>query len=677
MPKRQKFMVRKREGNLVLFDEGKVVNAIYKAFLAVGDDNRELAEQIAEKVIVEIKQRFRHTCHVEDVQDAVEKVLIKHGLNKSAKAFILYREKRKELREYKEAILGRKIKTNLSLNALQLLKERYLLRDSQGKVIEAPEELFWRVAKHLAAAEKKFGYGKRAGRDSISMAKAFFHVMNNLDFLPGTPILMNTGTNVQQLASCFVLPIEDSIPGIFEAVKQAAIIHQSGAGTGFAIHHIRPRNTRVSTTQGYASGPVSFLKVFDTATGVMKQGSKRRGANIAVMRIDHPDILDFITVKDDEQMLQNFNLSVGLTDRFMRAAKRNKLYPIIDPRTGKTIKKIPAADLLGLIAVQAWKDGDPGVLFLDTINKHNPLKMLGRLEATSPCAEMPLLPYEAGFLGSINLATMVHNGSLNELKLEITARLAVRMLDNALELCRYPLPQTEAIVKANRKLGIGVMGFADMLYQLGVPYNSNGSIALAHKVMRIIMAAAQHASAELARQRGVFSNHAKSSWKKKGKRLRNATLTAIAPTGSISIIADSSASIEPNIALCYTKKVLGKEFFIVNKYFEQELRKEGLYSEPLLQKLKNKATIQDMKELSPHLRRVFVLAHDIAPQWHIKVQAAFQKYTDNGISKTVNFPRAATVQEIEKAYILAHASGCKGITIYRDQSKVDQIFSLE
>ena len=670
MPKKRTLMVRKREGNLVPFDPSTIVNAVYKAFLAVGDDNRELAEQIADKVAAEIRQKFKRICHVEDVQDAVEKVLIKHGLNKSAKAFILYREKRKELREYKEAILGRKIKTNLSINALQLMKERYLLRDAQGEICEIPEELFWRVAKNLATAEKKFHTNDKG------MAKAFFHVMNNLDFLPGTPILMNAGTKVQQLASSFVLPIEDSIPGIFEALKQAAIIHQTGAGTGFAIHSLRPKHALVTTTQGYASGPVSFLKIFDTATGVMKQGSKRRGANIAVMRVDHPDILDFITVKDDEQILQNFNISVGLTDTFMKAAMANKLYPIIDPRTKKTIKKIPAADLLGLIAVQAWKDGDPGVLFLDTINKQNPLPAFGRIEATSPCAEIPLLPYEAGFLGSINLTNMVQNRSINWLKLEIVVRLAVRMLDNAIELCKYPLPQTAALCRSNRKIGIGVMGFADMLYQLGIPYNSKASVAIVRQLMKFITSAARSASQSIAKQRGVFSHYPKSIWKKKHRPMRNATLTAIAPTGSISIIADVSTSIEPNMALCYTKKVLGKEFFIVNRYFEQQLRKEDLYSEPLLQKLKNKATIQDLKELPPHIRNVFVLAHDIEPEWHIKVQAAFQEYTDNGISKTVNFPRTATVQEIEKAYILAHASGCKGLTIYRDQSKESQIFSL-
>lgn len=672
--KRRVTVVIKRDGRKVPFDYEKVVQAIFKAFRSAGEDDLPLAQKMASKVVEEINRKFAgKTPTVEDVQDAVEKVLIKEGLNKTAKIFILYREQRRALREYIVAILGKAIKTNLSLNALTLLRERYLLKNHYGELIEMPDQMFWRVATAVAKADVRYG-GKAAVKKATNR---FFLAMHDQDFLPSSPILMHAGTDLGQLSSCFVIPIEDDLDSIFDALRTASRIHQSGGGTGFTFSKLRPKGDIIQSTKGISSGPVSFIRIFDRESEVMKQGSKHRGSNMGILRVDHPDILEFITAKDQGGELQNFNLSVGVTREFMDALAANKEYALINPRNEKPVKEIPARDVFELMTFQAWKNGDPGILFLDRINKANPTPALGDLESTSPCGEMPMLPNEAGHLGSINLANMVVRGTIDEKRLWEITQTAVHFLDNALDVTRYPSKIIAEATKANRKIGIGVMGFADMLYQLTIPYNSNAAVEAAEQVMKVIRDAAIEESARLAGERGAFPNFRKSVLTRKG-RLRNATRTTIAPTGSISIIADTSAGIEPNLALCYTRKVLGdREFFQINRHFEMALRDAGLYNEALLQKLKNKSSIQDVEEIPEKLRKVFALAFDVEPEWHVKIQAAFQKHTDNAISKTVNFPANATVKDVQEVFKLAYKLGCKGITIYRDQSKQGQIFNLQ
>ena len=502
-------------------------------------------------------------------------------------------------------------------------------------------------------------------------------MMHELDFIPSSPILMHAGTDIGQLSSCFVVPVEDDLDSIFDALKTASRVHQSGGGTGFDFSKLRPKGDIIQSTKGVSSGPVSFIRIFDRESEVMKQGSKHRGSNMGILRVDHPDILEFITAKDQGGELQNFNLSAGITKDFMDALAENKEYALVNPRNEKIVKEIPARDVFELLTFQAWKNGDPGILFIDRINKANPTPVIGTLNATSPCGEMPMLPNEAGNLGSINLANMIRKGEIDEEHLRTTVRTAIHFLDNVLEVTRYPTKIIAEATRANRKIGLGVMGFADLLYQLGISYNSNAAVEIAERVMKLIRDAADGVSEELAKQRGVFPNFRRSVVGKRGK-FRNATRSTIAPTGSISIIADTSAGIEPNLALCYTRKVLGdREFFQINKYFEMTLRDAGLYNETLLQKLKNKSSIQDVEEIPEKLRKVFALAFDVEPEWHVKIQAAFQKYTDNAISKTVNFPTTATVKDVQEVFKLAYKLGCKGITIYRDQSKQGQIFNLQ
>ncbi len=667
--------VIKRDGRTADFDRNKITEAIFKAAVSVGGKDLSISEDLSNKVMEAVNERYdEKTPTVEDIQDIIEHVLIKEGHSKTAKAYILYRQKRKELREFREAILGMNFKTNLSLNALKLLKDKYLLKDELGNTIEAPNDMFRRVAKNVAKADSFYESKKE---DVTKTEEEFYQVMYNLDFLPNSPTLMNAGTDVQQLMSTFVLPIEDSIESIFEALKNAALIHKTGAGTGFTFSKLRPKNDMVNSTKGTATGPISFMKIFDMATDIMKQGGRRRGANMGILMIDHPDIMEFITAKDDQKSLTNFNISVGLTDRFMKAVEENKDYPLINPIDGTEIKRMKAREIFNLIMFQAWKTGDPGLLFMDRINKCHPLPDM-KIEATDSCASQPLLPYEAAPLGSINLANMVDDRKIDFEKLKRTVHIAVHFLDNVIDVNKYPLKEIKAMCQQNRKIGLGVMGFADMLYQLKIPYNSEDGAKTASKLMKFIRDEAELASLELAKDRGVFPNWKQSIYAEEKLKLRNATLTTIAPTGSISIIADVSTGIEPNISLCYVRKIMeNREFFYVNPYFEDAIKEDEFYSEAFLQKIKNKGSLQDVDELSNEQKKVFVVAYDISPEWHLKVQAAFQKYTDNAISKTVNFKGDATVQHVEKVYWLAYELGCKGVTIYRDGSKSEQIFSLQ
>ncbi len=571
---------------------------------------------------------------------------------------------------------------SLSENALMVLQKRYLKTDENGNVIETPEDMFRRVARHVAMAEEKYG----ATPEFVNKIETiFYNMMTELRFLPNSPTLMNAGRELGQLAACFVVPVEDSMEGIFDALKAAALIHKSGGGTGFSFSRLRPKNSRVGSTGGVASGPVSFMKIFNTATEQVKQGGTRRGANMAILRVDHPDIMEFIYSKSHNHgnELNNFNISVAVTEEFMNAVKEGKTYDLIDPRTGKKRGELDARKVYQALIEQAWETGDPGIVFLDRLNKDNPTPEIGEIESTNPCGEQPLLPFEACNLGSINLTRFVVKGADGRVKIDYdslkeTVWYAVRFLDNVIDVSRYPLPEIEDMVSGNRKIGLGIMGFADVLFQMMIPYDSEEALALAEEVMAFIQKEAHEASRSLAKERGVFPNFEKSIYKdKQDCRYRNATVTTIAPTGTLSIIAGCSSGIEPIFALCFVRNVMDNDRLLeINPYFKKIAKERGFYSEELMEKIAEKGSIQDIEEIPEEVKRVFVTAHDIKPEWHVKMQAAFQKYTDNAVSKTVNLPHDATVEDVKKVYDLAYQLRLKGITIYRDGSKKYQVLTL-
>ncbi len=566
----------------------------------------------------------------------------------------------------------------LSDNARRVLRRRYLKKDSQGNVTETPDRMFQRVAGHIAKAEKKFG-----GDDNRvnEMQGLFYQIMTEFKFLPNSPTLMNAGRKLGQLAACFVLPVEDSMDGIFGALRNAALIHKSGGGTGFAFSRLRPKNSMVGTTGGVASGPVSFMKIFNTATEQVKQGGTRRGANMAVLKVDHPDIMEFIHSKRKNRELNNFNISVGITDEFMKAAVEGADYGLVEPRDHTSVGKLNARQVYDTLVKQAWKNGDPGIIFLDRINRDNPTPALGDIESTNPCGEQPLLPLEACNLGSINLAKFVlENGEgpmVDYEGLKEVVDLSVRFLDNTIEMSKYPLPEITAMVKGNRKIGLGVMGFADMLFQLNIAYNSEAALETAESVMRFIQETAHDASQNLAQERGTFKNYDQSIFKDQGVKYRNATTTTIAPTGTLSIISGCSSGIEPLFALSFVRTVMDNDKLLeVNPYFEKIAREGGFFSHDLMDEIAKKGGIHDLPEIPEDVRNVFVTAHDVSPDWHIRMQAAFQKYTDNAVSKTVNLPHDAKLEDVRKVYDLAYELGCKGVTIYRDGSKENQVLSF-
>ncbi|MEX2704728.1 MAG: vitamin B12-dependent ribonucleotide reductase [Candidatus Freyrarchaeum guaymaensis] len=665
--------IRKRDGRIVKFEPVKITNAIHKAFIAVKERDGETAKNLSAQVVAIIEDTFKDRIPtVEEVQDIVEKVLIKNGFSDVAKAYILYRQKRTEIREAKK-LLGVSDDLKLSLNATQVLEKRYLLKDDHGNVVETPSQMFHRVARTIAAADRL--YDKDA--DIEKTEAVFYEVMSRLEFLPNSPTLMNAGTDIGQLSACFVLPVDDSIEEIFDALKFMALIHKSGGGTGFSFSRLRPKGDFVRSTKGVASGPVSFMRIFDTATDIIKQGGRRRGANMGILRVDHPDILEFISAKEKEGSLTNFNLSVGVTDAFMEAVEKDGDYELINPRTGKPEKKLKAATVFNLIVASAWKTGDPGMVFLDEINRHNPTPTIGQIESTNPCGEVPLLPYESCNLGSINLSRMVKNSDVDWDKLRRVVRVAVHFLDNVIDANRYPLPQIEKITKENRKIGLGVMGFAELLIQLNIPYDSNEAIRVAEKVMSFISAEARKKSEELALERGSFPNFDVSVWKEKGyKAMRNATLTTIAPTGSISIIAGTSSGIEPLFAISFVRNVIGTQLLEVNHLFEKVAKERGFYSLELMTEIAKKGSIRDMGNIPEDVRRVFVTALDIDPEWHVRMQAAFQKHVDNAVSKTVNLPQEATIEDVSKIFWLAYKLKCKGVTVFRYGSRTEQVLVL-
>ena len=564
----------------------------------------------------------------------------------------------------------------ISENARAVLERRYLIRDEHGEAVETVDELFHRVADAVAAADVRFD----PQADVADTAQSFYRMMTELDFLPNSPTLMNAGRPLGQLSACFVLPVADSMEDIFDAIKNAALIHKSGGGTGFSFSRLRAKGSTVNSTGGVASGPISFMKVFNAATEAVKQGGTRRGANMGILRVDHPDILEFITCKNDTKEITNFNISVGLTEAFMEAAESGSEYELVDPASRRVTGRLNAREVFEAIVRSAWQTGEPGILFLDRLNKDNPCPGQGEIESTNPCGEQPLLPYEACNLGSINLVRHLRRTgtgyALDRAKLEQTIRTAVHFLDNVIEVNQYPLPEIDAMTKKTRKIGLGIMGFADMLLYLGIPYDSDEGVAMASQVMELVQTIGHQESQRLAQVRGPFPLFAESVYRD-GAPLRNATVTTIAPTGTLSIIAGVSSGVEPVFAYAYYRNVMDNTHLIeTNQILRDKLTELGLYSDELMRQIIEHGSLAHVEGIPEAVKRVFVCAHDVSPIWHVKMQAAFQQFTDNAVSKTVNFPNSATQEEVAEVYRLAYELGCKGTTIYRDGSRDEQVLNI-
>ena len=597
---------------------------------------------------------------------------------------------------------------NLSENAIKVLEKRYLKRDTQGNCIEKPADMFRRVADTVAKGDLKYG----ATKDDVKkLSDRFYNAITNCQFMPNSPTLMNAGRELGQLAACFVLPIEDSLEGIFETIKNTALIHQSGGGTGFSFSRLRPKNDVVHSTMGISSGPVSFMEVFNAATEAVKQGGTRRGANMGILRVDHPDILEFIDCKADNNKLNNFNISVAITDKFMEAYFNNEDYDLVNPHTKKTTGKLNAKFVFDKIVDSAWRNGEPGIVFIDTMNYDNPTPQIGAIESTNPCGEVPLLPYEACNLGSINLNKMVKENndgtcSVDWDLLAKTTRTAIRFLDNIITINKYPLPQIAEMVNNNRKIGLGIMGWADMLMKIGISYASEQGTKLASQIIEFIDYESKCESIELSKERGRFANFKGSiydsehylynkykdksagkisdeQWKELDNKIkkfgiRNATTTCIAPTGTISMIAGASGGIEPLFGLVFSRLILDNtEMLEINPIFKNYMIKHNLYSEELMKKIAIDGSIAHINNIPENVKKIFVTAHDITPYWHVKMQAAFQLHTDNAVSKTVNFVESATRDDIKETYILAYKSHLKGITVYRNNSRTFQPMNLK
>ncbi len=657
--------VRKRDGSIADFQPDKIKIILEKI---ITDKNKA---SIINKVIKELTEVLdKHYSDkllptTQDIEDILMEFLEK---NKQKNAIKLYNQESKKEKYGFRVTHGVRDDIGLTENAIKLLARRYLLRNEQGTIIETPARLFKRVAMAAASAERAYK------KDTKKAEEDFYNLMSNLEFLPNSPTLMNAGTELGQLAACFVLPIEDSLRSIFKAVESMALIQQSGGGTGFNFSRIRPKGDLVKSTKGVASGPLSFMEIFDKTTDIIKQGGKRRGANMGILRADHPDIVEFIKSKTNEGRFANFNLSVAATDSFMDAAIANKEFWLVNPHNNTKVKKVSARVLLEMISGTAWQTGDPGIVFIDEMNRHNPTPAIGGIESTNPCGEQPLLPYESCVLGSINLLKMLNKGKLDWDKLKKTVRIAVQFLDDLIDVNKYPLFEIEQITKANRKLGLGVMGFAEAIALMGIPYDSDKAVVFAEKLMKFITETGRKKSEELGKEKGSFANFEKSVFKGKFKTMRNATITTIAPTGSISIISGCSSGIEPMFAISYTREALdGTKMLEMSKVFEEVMRKKGEYSKTLMLEIAKEGTVQKNKKVPKEIKKTFVTSFDIKPEWHVKIQAAFQKYTDNAVSKTVNVSTNAKPSDIQKIYELAYKLKCKGITVYRYGSKKTQV----
>jgi len=663
--------VRKRNGEIVAFDAKKITAAIEKAMAALEMKQKRDAGKITKAVVASLESNvssFRDGIpDIEQIQDAVEDELEKQD-KRLYMAYSLYRRSRGIAREIKRYF---KIEDDLklSVNALKVLEERYLLKDEQGRIIETPTQLFARVAKAIASVERRYGGNPKKTEEE------FLAALCNLEFMPNSPTLMNAGTELGQLSACFVLPIEDSLESIFTTLKDMALIQQSGGGTGFGFSRLREKGAMVKSTKGVASGPVSFMKIYDSTTEVIKQGGKRRGANIGILLCTHPDIAEFVTVKSGRK-LTNFNISVAATDEFLRKALKGESLALRSPKDGRIVRKINATTLFGMIMKNAWETGDPGLVFIDEINRRHSLRRVGTIEATNPCGEVPLLGFESCNLGSINLGKMVKDGKVDWRRLREITSLGVHFLDNVIDANHYPIKETEQITKRNRKIGLGVMGFADLLYLLKIPYDSKKAVSLGEEIIAFIFKEAHQMSVELGKSRGSFPNFKNSTWYPQYPSMRNATCVTIAPTGTISIIADCSSGIEPVFALAFVRRVMeGKELSEINEVFKRELIKRGLFSEELVHEISKTGSITDL-DLPASLKRIFVTSLDVAPEIHVRMQAAFQRHVDNAVSKTVNLPKDASMEDVRAIYLLAWRLKCKGITIYRYGSKPEQVLYL-
>ncbi len=712
----------KRDKSEVAFNNEKITTAIYKAMLAVKKGSMEDAEAVCNLVVSDL-DKLDHTPSVEEVQDLVEKELMAYSKSGTdfadvAKAYIIYRERRRVLREEKVR-MGVRDDLKLSLNAIKVLESRYLLKDEQGNVIETPRELFHRVALNVGIIEYLYEYKldkKRSGKTPLELGEFLKNVLSrafenlkmegylegdftefmqcagaytpkvnetiskfetmitNLEFMANSPTLMNAGTELGQLSACFVLPVADSIDSIFKTLSDSAKIHKSGGGTGFSFSHLRPKDDLVGSTKGVASGALSFMTIFDTTTNVIKQGGKRRGANMGILRYDHPEIVDFVTSKDSANtMLSNFNISVALDQNFFEKLDGDEYIELKNPRSNKMERRLKASDLWNMIIDHAWRTGDPGLVFMDEINSHNTVKNIGTIEATNPCGEQPLLPYESCNLGSINLAKFVKDGEIDFEHLKEVIDLSTRFLDDVIDANLYPVQEIEKVTRTTRKIGLGLMGFADALVDLGIPYASTEGLKTAEKVMSFLQDESHKASEKLAGERGTFPGWKGSYWDSILRRMRNSTTTTIAPTGTISIISGCSSSIEPLFALAFVRHVLdGQELLEVNSYLEKRLKDLNFYSERLMLNVARTGNLSETA-LPEDLKKLYLTAQEIDYKWHVLMQAAFQNYCDSGVSKTINLPNQATRDDIAMAYRLARDLHCKGITIYRDGSKSQQV----
>jgi ribonucleoside-diphosphate reductase alpha chain len=655
----------------VAFDVSRIEAAVMRAAREAGHPDSALAATVAKAVADTLAHQPRGLpVTVEVIQDLVEAQLNSAGYGDIARAYIIYRHRRAELRATK-ALLEVRDELKLSLAAVTVLRERYLRRDERGRPVESTGEMMDRTALFVASAEDGYRQGS-----SARWAERFSGLLRSLDFLPNSPTLMNAGTPLGLLSACVVLPLEDSLRSIFATLGHTAEIHQAGGGTGYSFSRLRPAGDPVAGTGGRASGPLSFLRLFDTSAAVVRMGGRRRGACMAVLDVSHPDIYDFVTAKASATGdLTHFNLSVGVTDPFMRAVERRGTHRLVNPRTGKTVARVNAAELFSAICEAAHACGDPGLLFLDTINRANPLPNLGRIEATNPCGEVPLLPYESCNLGSINLARMVTAGRIDWDRLAEVTTLATRFLDDVIDVNRYPVPELADASRATRKVGVGVMGLAELLATLGIPYDSEQAVRLAGRIAGHIQQATHAASVDLARARGCFPAFPNSRLPQ-ATPLRNAQLTAVAPTGTISLIAGTTAGIEPMFAVAYIRAVLGSHLLEVNPYFDRLARDHGFYSDELITEIARSGTIRTNPHIPATVRAAFPTALEVTPEWHLRMQAAVQRHVDAAVSKTINLPATSTPDDIEAIYLAAWKAKAKGITVYRYGSREGQVLTL-